>query len=223
MNLVCLDSHYFQWGVLAKSLESQKDKIGQASEFFKLLDETDATIIVPTPIITELLMGATAAEAVKIIGVIDANFRVAEFDVITAKIAADIWNTKKGQAEIEAFLKTGDSLRTKMKIDTMILATAITSNASILYTEDEGLAKLASGYIPTRKMPLASQTNFLDALDSPNAFAGQPEQLPTAQKGIVLPPVPPPPSVRQVGPVPQQPDSSEFQPPRPQDSPPPQK
>lgn len=62
MNLVCLDSHYFQWGILGRARPSQQERKAQALEFFKILDETDATVIVPTPIITELLMGATPEE-----------------------------------------------------------------------------------------------------------------------------------------------------------------
>lgn len=77
MNLVCLDTHYFRWGLLLKATPGQEDRITQATEFFRWLDETDATIIVPTPIVTELLMGADVTERHKILTELESKFRIA--------------------------------------------------------------------------------------------------------------------------------------------------
>ena len=164
MNLVCLDTHYFCWGILLQSRESQKDMIPAAIEFFKWLDDTDAIIVVPTPIVTELLMGADASERLKILSELEGKFRVMEFDLLSAKYAADIWNAKKASGALEELLKTGASKRTRLKIDVQIVAIAMAANASVLYTEDSDFQKLADGFIPVRKMPLQAQGSFLPSL-----------------------------------------------------------
>ena len=162
MNLVCLDSHYFTWGILKKSKAGQEDLIPQTVEFFGWLDETKATVVVPTPIITELLMGADADERYQILSVLDSQFRVVEFDTLSAKYAADIWNTKKNTGVIGGIVKaelqkTGMSLRSKIKIDTLIIASAMAAKVNVIYTEDGDFMKLAEGFLVTRKMPLSSQ------------------------------------------------------------------
>ena len=160
MNLVCLDSHYFSWGVLAKAKAGQENRIQQATEFFRLLDEMDATIVVPTPIVTEPLMGADPTERHQILSELESKFKVAEFDLLSAKYAADIWNTKKASGVIDEIVQSGTSLRTKIKIDTQILAVAMASNVTVLYTEDEKFSKLADGFMVTRKMPIQLQSEL---------------------------------------------------------------
>ncbi len=182
MNLVCLDTQYFIWGVLQQSRPSQVEQIAPAVEFFRWLDENNSTIIVPTPLVTELLMGAEPDERAKILSVLEGEFSVREFDMLSAKNAADIWNLKKRAGVIEELVKQGKSkgdlsVRSKIKIDTQILAIAMAAGATVLYTNDEELKTLADGFIPARKIPMQAQANFLAKLDAPPApakAAGEP-------------------------------------------------
>jgi rRNA maturation endonuclease Nob1 len=193
-----LDSHYFQWGILLKAREAQKDKIQTAKEFFDWLDKTKATIVVPTPIVTELLMGATVEERTKILTELDSRFYVKEFDIQAAKIAADIWNKKKADKVIEELRKSGESMRTKIKIDLQILAIALAANVTTLYTEDGNLEKLADGLpILCRKMPLQAQITFLDALVSTSVSEPPSGQSLSASPATSEPPEPSLPSAPQ--------------------------
>lgn len=169
MNLVCLDTQYFIWGVLQQSRPSQVDQIAPAVEFFRWLDENNSTIIVPTPLVTELLMRAEPDERGKILSVLEGNFSIREFDMLSAKYAADIWNQKKRAGVIDEIKKGEISLRTKIKIDTQLLAIAMAAEATVFYTDDEKLVKLAEGFIPARKIPMQAQANFLAKLDAPAA------------------------------------------------------
>lgn len=180
MNLVCLDTQYFIWGVLQQSRPSQVDQIAPAVEFFRWLDENNSTIIVPTPLVTELLMRAEPDERGKILSVLEGNFSIREFDMLSAKYAADIWNQKKRAGVIDEIKKGEISLRTKIKIDTQLLAIAMAAEATVFYTDDEKLVKLAEGFIPARKIPMQAQANFLAKLDATAPPAKAAEEPPTA-------------------------------------------
>ena len=208
MNLVCLDTPYFSWGLLLKATPGREDRIQQATEFFSLLDSMDSTIVVPTPIVTELLMGADPTERHKILTELENKFRVAEFDLLSAKFAADIWNTKKASGAIDEITKSGASLRTKIKIDTQILAIAMATNVTVLYTEDENLSKLADGFMVTRKMPVQLQGDLFSQPTSPIVSAPPSVQSGNAQQSKVSPPSLSLPSIPPTAPTPPPPDSS---------------
>ncbi|RYD21743.1 MAG: PIN domain-containing protein [Verrucomicrobiaceae bacterium] len=176
MKLVCLDSMYFIWGLLKKSSPSQSDKIEQAEEFLKSLDDDDATVIVPTPLLQELLMDCDPSERTALITQLKSRFVLAPFDAASAQIAAKIWNEKKRAKVIDQIRSSGDSMRTKIKIDIQIIAVACSQNASVLYTNDANLAKMAEDYIVTRDMPVfRKQLELLDWTPSnPQAVAPEP-------------------------------------------------
>lgn len=162
MNLVCLDTHYFTWALLETATLGQEDKIPKSKRFFQHLDETESTIVVPTPVITELLMEAELEERARILSVVTERFHVVEFDVLAAKNAADVWNTKKRSGVIQRLREEGTSMRTKIKVDVQFLGIAMASNCSILYTEDKNLRTLADGLIITRQMPeIADQMTLI--------------------------------------------------------------
>ena len=153
MNLVCLDTHYFTWALLERATLGQEDMIPKAKALLKRLDDTKAIVVVPTPIITELLMEADVRERDKILAVMNERFHVVEFNTLAAKLAADVWNTKKRAGVIDAIKKSGESMRTKIKIDTLILGSALAENVGVLYTQDGNLAKLADGLMVVATMP----------------------------------------------------------------------
>ena len=163
MNIVCLDSHYFLWGILERAQPDQLDMIPKAKAFFRKLDEIKSIIVVPTPLIMELLMKSDPSEREKIMSTLRQRFYIKEFGVMAAKMAADIWNAKTNTGLIEELKKSGVSMRTKIKVDTQILAIALVANAVTLYTEDEKLRKLADGYLIVSSMP--------EILETPELFS----------------------------------------------------
>ncbi|HRH95587.1 MAG TPA: hypothetical protein PLB55_06605 [Prosthecobacter sp.] len=167
MNLICLDSHYFLWGILERAEPDQLHMIPKAKAFFRKLDETKAIIVVPTPLITELLMKSDPSEREKIMTTLKQRCYVKEFGVLAAKIAADIWNAKTNTGLIEELKKSGVSMRTKIKVDTQILAVAMVANAVTLYTEDEKLQRLADGYLIVSSMPEITETPELFSQANP--------------------------------------------------------
>lgn len=177
MNLICLDSQYFSWAIRQRPTAGQEGMVDKAKAFFRLLDDVKATILVPTPVVTELLLGADVSERTEILRQLEERFYVREFDKISAVHAADVWNKKRKDGVIDQLRKNAVTIlppegngwmRSKIKVDIMILGTAIASNVSAFYTEDAGLASLADGFVPVRAMPEIATQPLLPAFQEPN-------------------------------------------------------
>ncbi len=183
MNLVCLDCQLFSWGVLGRASKGQEDKIPRAQFLIKHLDETRAAIVIPTPVVTELLMGADPSERANILHVLEERFYVREFDQMAAIHSADVWNKKRKdgvearirQHAIEVIPGEGNGwMRSTLKVDIMILGCAIAANVSAFYTNDNNLKKWADGFLPVRGLPeIPEQSpmllNFPNVLQPPSA------------------------------------------------------
>lgn len=177
---------YFVWGLMKRPSLGQKDRIEPAESFLENLNQKNATIVLPTPMMQELLMTAEASERAALYVELGEKFFIAEFDAQCAKLAAEIWNTKKRAGVIDALKKSGDSMRTKIKVDIQILATAIQNHATTFYTNDDKLAKLAEGYIVVADMPEVTKQLELDLAKKP--MPPQPD----------FPTPPPPPRLRNI-------------------------
>jgi len=108
-------------------------------------------------------MQSSPAEHQKIFDLLGEQFFVGDFDINAAKLAAEIWNTKKRDAVLQDLLKNGGtSFRTKLKVDLQILAIAMSNHASTLYTNDGNFRKLAESYIVVNDMPeIAEQMDLM--------------------------------------------------------------
>ncbi|MES2660208.1 MAG: hypothetical protein V4689_16410 [Verrucomicrobiota bacterium] len=205
---------YFIWGILKRPTLGQEDRIFPAEKFFKFLDDTDASILVPSPLLTELLMQSSPAEHQTIFDLLGERFFVGDYDTNAAKLAADIWNTKKRDAAIQDLIKTGGtSYRTKLKVDLQILAIAMSNHASMLYTNDGKFKKLAESYIVVNDMPEVSEQMDLmgwrpSPPSSPSASPPPSLQFPTVARKRVIEPVHDLPSAPQADQEQPPPDSS---------------
>lgn len=106
------------------------------------LDRAKATIVVPTPALSELLIGARDAaprylRAISISG----RFRVAPFDARAAVEAA----AAHREAIDRKNKKEGSPSWDKVKYDRQILSIAIVEGASHLYSNDGDLKRISAG------------------------------------------------------------------------------
>ena len=106
------------------------------------LDRARATIVIPTPALSELLIGAGEAgpQYLRIIN-IATRFRVASFDTRAAVEAAAMHRLAIGQGD----KKEGLPSWAKVKHDRQILAVALVEGATQLYSDDPHLRSLAVG------------------------------------------------------------------------------
>lgn len=156
MKRVCLDNHMLIWGVRGYSTQGQEDRVGRARDLFQELDDADAEILVPSVVVAEFLAGVPQPRHVELLDVLNRRFQIPPFDVRTAAVAAALW---REAAERNPHLKDlvresfPGTEKAKIKADMMILATALTRKADILYTHDGPLRKIAEERIEVRDLP----------------------------------------------------------------------
>ena len=56
MGIVCIDTHIVIWGIKKQATKGQENMISRAESFLNWLDENKKKIIIPVPVISELLV-----------------------------------------------------------------------------------------------------------------------------------------------------------------------
>lgn len=142
-SLVCVDSMVCIWGIKEQCTEGQEAMIPTARDLISRLQRERKSILLPAPVITELLTPVTKQEDMEALQVaFNTLFRVGVVDAVVATIAASIWRAEREHWQT-MYEEGGDSLRNRFKFDTLILAVAKANRVECLYTGDKKLCKLA--------------------------------------------------------------------------------
>jgi rRNA-processing protein FCF1 len=107
------------------------------------LTKSKEKIVIPTPVLSEILVGAGAAAPDYVTKLNKSSaFKIESFDTLAAiEVALMTADAKKG----EVGKRDGsDAPWAKVKYDRQILAIALVHRASVIYTNDENLKKLAT-------------------------------------------------------------------------------
>jgi hypothetical protein len=143
--VVAIDSMTLVWGVRH---EGDPDQLKRAKWLFGQLEQEQAQIIVPAVCVAEYLGPADPDDHAAILAAISARFIIPPFDVQCASLAARLFNAgRSGRPK-----GTADS-RKCLRADTLIIATAITHGAKILYSGDDRCRKLAKPMMDARNLP----------------------------------------------------------------------
>lgn len=117
--------------------------IPRVKNFIEYLSTKNVKLVLPTPIITEILVPVdNASDRKKFLNAAYKLFRIAPFDDYAAMVAGEIWNSNKNWKQY--YDVDGDGLRNKFKYDLMIVAIAKVQKVSVLYSHDEGLRNVAN-------------------------------------------------------------------------------
>ncbi|MBL8038032.1 MAG: hypothetical protein JNN16_11090 [Nitrospira sp.] len=155
-----------------KPIQGVKERI---EHLIRKLDDEDQTIVIPTPVLSEILVlsGKAGANYIQIIEG-SSRFRIAPFDTRGAVQVASMANDaiRKGN-------KKGDSkaVWAKVKYDRQIVAIGITEDVSVIYSDDKDLRALAEKhhikaygiadlFLPINS-PVSPQTSFYPLLNHP--------------------------------------------------------
>jgi predicted nucleic acid-binding protein len=151
-NLVCIDSMICIWGIKKESLPEQQHMIRKAEFFLSWLDDMGKKILIPSPVITEILTPINDIEKRNLVmNIIDKNFIVGNYDAPAAIKGGEIAHKRNDWREI--YTEGDENLKNRFKFDTMILAIAITKKVETLYTEDKRLQIIAKEYLNVQSMP----------------------------------------------------------------------
>lgn len=152
MSLICLDSHILIWGIKGECKPGEERMIAQAKKFLQWLDEEKKNIIIPSIVISELLLPVPVDEHSKLLNLIQKKFIVSSFDSLAAQAFVRIWQEKKKDGSVERLKRDYKLTRSHLKVDCLIVAIAFANKVDCIYSHDEDMQKFAEGFVSVKPM-----------------------------------------------------------------------
>jgi predicted nucleic acid-binding protein len=144
--IVAIDTMTLIWGVRK---DGPEDRIAHAGYLFRELERDKAQIIVPSIVVLEYVTAIQSpGDRANVIGAISERFCVEPFDVKDVDLAARLWQQFKPALQVDQ-----EGARTKMRADTLIVATAKNHGATEFYTEDTDCFRMASTVMVAKRLP----------------------------------------------------------------------
>ncbi|MFD3000112.1 hypothetical protein ACFS7Z_07055 [Pontibacter toksunensis] len=151
--LVMIDSQLFIWGIKGQASLGQEDKIQTSKRFIDWLSIHDCKILLPAPLMAELLSGVPPDEQRAVKDFFDKRFRVAPFDTLAAEVCAELLYDSYNDEDLKAFRKEHKVLKSSIKYDCMLVAIAITNRVEVIYSVDKDLKRYANDRIHVMEPP----------------------------------------------------------------------
>lgn len=148
MKPVCLDTHVIIWGIKHEADPGQEDMITRATALIKSLDSTNTQMIIPSIVLAELLTKIPPEEREAFVSELSSDFMIYPFGIESSISFSDLWAQKKSKYKQDLAYS-----REHMKADFMIVATALSSSSSCIYSEDKGVQKASENLIECKNIP----------------------------------------------------------------------
>jgi predicted nucleic acid-binding protein len=149
--ILCIDSMVIVWGVKRSATGGQESMIRSAEYFFEWADQQEHEIIIPTVVLAEVLAPETPEMSEQYLHIIEEAFLIKNFDMRAALKYAQMLNNRFD--EVKNAASEQNVTRQRMKIDHIIIATAIVNNAQAIVSYDGALKKFAEGFINVMQFP----------------------------------------------------------------------
>jgi len=144
--IVAIDTMTLVWGIRK---DGPEDRIIHAGYLFQELERDKAQIIVPSVVVLEYVTPIQSpSDRANVIGAISDRFRIEPFDIRDVDLAAELWQKGKPKLQMNA-----EGARPRLRIDTLIVATAKNHGATEFYSEDDDLFRLASEIMQAKRLP----------------------------------------------------------------------
>lgn len=148
MRIVCLDTHILIWGLQEQAETNQTNKIEVAKKMLDDLQKQNIKMMIPSVVYAEFLMKIPAELHLLTGNLLQKSYLIPPFDTQAASLFAQIWQSKN---DIIQDLKSSENnSKNKIKVDCMIIATALARSADCIISDDNGLHTLAEGYIESK-------------------------------------------------------------------------
>ncbi|ANV90787.1 type II toxin-antitoxin system VapC family toxin [Picosynechococcus sp. PCC 8807] len=142
--IVCLDTNVISWGFKKTATPGQEEMLVKAEALLKDCKLKNIKILIPSLVMGESMAPLEPKDYPKYTQIFSKKAMVAQFDVRASIMYARLWHARK------AACKAINMQKCRMKIDMMILATAIVNNADCVYTEDNDMVTVAGDFIEVR-------------------------------------------------------------------------
>lgn len=149
--LCCIDSNTFIWGIKKQSSPSQVDMIPRAEYLFDWLDTNGHEILIPTIVLAEVLAPEPLEKQAVITDIISKKYRLQDFDIRAAYHYGQLLMNRIEEAKINA--KEFNIDNQKMKVDYLIVASAMAAGASCIYSTDSHLKSFGNRVIDIKDLP----------------------------------------------------------------------
>lgn len=158
--IVCIDTNILIWGIMKKSSSSQSNMIDVATSFFDYMDKNKYNLVLPSLVVSEILVVEPIDKQREILNILKKSFIIKEFSESTALKMAELYQNK--YKDYKDFCKQEGIRKEKMKFDMAIVATAVESNCTCIYSHDPDIQKFANGIVEVKKMPsIMNQSTIL--------------------------------------------------------------
>ena len=168
--LVCFDTHAIIWGIKEECTPGQEEMIQRAKQLIRMCEEQGHRIIIPSIVVSELLIGIPLGKHADFVNQINESYIVAPYDTPASVQCARMWLEKR--ALVNSLRESGVAKR-ELKADFMIAATAIARKCDCIYTEDRELERFAESYIEVNRISdvllPATQDGLFASGDLPSA------------------------------------------------------
>lgn len=151
--IIGIDSMIFVWGVRGAPTPGQEDKVKPAQDFIKWVESKEWGILLPTPMIAEILSPVPPEHHQNVMSLIDKRFLVAPFDLPASHKCAELLYKSYNEPELIKYRLDNAIPKQKMKYDCMIAAICIVRKIDTIYSEDDDIKKFADGQISVKPIP----------------------------------------------------------------------
>ena len=134
---VCLDSNVFGWALKVRS-DEHPEKSKRSRRLVAMLVKQNATLIIPTVVLGEVLTDCTIEERDAVSHAIANHFTIADYTQQAASLAADFLRTYPYRDSVHK----GIVPRGVIKADIMVAASAKVAGCGIVYSDDAAMRKI---------------------------------------------------------------------------------
>lgn len=154
MPLVAFDANTCIWGIKQQATAGQGNMIGLADTLIKTLTKHSVDILLPAPVVSELMRGMTPPQSISFYGMLDKKFEIGEFDAKATVVLGEILNHHYSIGKY----KTLGISKTAMKYDAYIIAIAVSKGVECIYSEDPDFTTIAAHFVPIHTLTKLPQS-----------------------------------------------------------------
>ncbi len=139
--MICFDTQILIWGIQGASRPDQSNMVGRTQRYIDQLDRDGERVMIPAPALAEYLAGFDVDGQERQLQILERSFLIPSLDAPAAALAARIL----AQRELIRDLSRDHNVRRQeLKVDVLIVATAIVHQADTLVSEDPHIRQLVA-------------------------------------------------------------------------------
>lgn len=149
MKIVCIDTQILSWAIVKNPPAGNSHLVSVARDFMQWVNDQQFRVIVPSIVVSELLIPVPPEEHPIVLSQFSTDYRIVPFDLACARKFAEMRRHHIIQNRLKELLNPKQLSATKsaLKADVMIIATAITFGAETLYSHNDDMRNMATGFI----------------------------------------------------------------------------